>query len=398
MGAKSVAVIGGGIVGLAVAARLVGRGDGVIVIEKEPELGAHQTGRNSGVIHAGVYYEPGGLKARLSRAGSASMKRFAAEHGVPYQTTGKLIVATSAQERGKLADLARRAEANGIEARQVDAAEARDIEPHVAAVEAIHIPETGIIDYAAVCGALAELIRSQGGTILTEARFDAARTVGEQVRIRLTDGAKIVAGALVNCAGLQSDQVARACGMTPSARIIPFRGEYYQLTEDKRDLVRGLIYPVPDPRFPFLGVHWTRMISGAVYAGPNAVLAMAREGYTWLTVSPRDLLQELTWPGLWALVPEYGVAGVQEMIRSLVGPLFAASAARLLPGVTMADLTLAPAGVRAQAVDRRGQLVDDFLIESGPRQLHVLNAPSPAATASLEIAKHLVAELDGLLD
>lgn len=397
-----VVVVGSGIVGLAVAARLAARGDEVTVLEKEDGLALHQTGRNSGVIHSGLYYPPGSLKATMAAAGARSMVDYARAKGVPVEVCGKLVVATSDAEVPQLEKLAARAEANGVPARRLTPAEAREHEPHVRAVAALRVESTGIVDYPGVCRALAADVEAAGGRILFGEEVLAARTVPDapgvpgRVEIR-TSRADREADALVVCAGLHADRLARACGLDPEARIVPFRGEYFELTPESGAQVRGLIYPVPDPRFPFLGVHLTRGIEGHVHAGPNAVLALAREGYTWTDVSPRDLADSLAWPGLWRLAARNLVPGAAEVGRSLSRRAFARSLSRLVPGITAGDLVPAPAGVRAQALRRDGGLVDDFLLQGEGRQVHVLNAPSPAATASLEIARHIVDRLDAAL-
>jgi L-2-hydroxyglutarate oxidase len=388
-------VIGAGIVGLATAHRLrQERPDAeLIVLEKEPRVAAHQTGHNSGVIHAGVYYRPGSLKARLCRAGSRSIVEFCAEHQLPVQVCGKLIVATDPAELPRLHALHERARANGLAVSLLTPAEAAEHEPRVACVAALHVPSTGIVDFAAVCRTLATLVEKAGGQVRLGTRVTAIRErPGGSFRLATTGG-EVGADVIVNCAGLHADRVARLAGVVPPARIIPFRGEYYELLPERRDLVRGLIYPVPDPRLPFLGVHLTRMVNGGVHAGPNAVLATAREGYRWGRVSPRDLAGIVSWPGMWRLGSRHLRYGLAEVRRSLSRRRFAADLARLVPELTAADLVPAGAGVRAQAVGRDGGLVDDFLIVARPGQLHVLNAPSPAATSSLEIARHLVAQL-----
>ncbi|HEY0188879.1 MAG TPA: L-2-hydroxyglutarate oxidase [Cellulomonas sp.] len=396
---SQVVVVGTGIVGLAVAARLTARGDQVTVLDKEDGLARHQTGRNSGVIHSGLYYAPGSLKATMAAAGARSMARYARERGVAVDVCGKLVVATDPDELPQLDRLADRAVANGVPVHRLDAAGAREHEPHVRAVAALRVESTGIVDYPGVCAALAEDIRAGGGQIALGEELIAARTVPDspgapgRVEVRTTRADR-EADALVVCAGLHADRVARACGLVPEARIVPFRGEYYELTPEAGQLVRGLIYPVPDPRFPFLGVHLTRGVEGHVHAGPNAVLALAREGYTWTDVSARDLADSLAWPGLWRLAARSWAPGAAEVGRSLSRHAFARSLARLVPGLTAADLVPAAAGVRAQALRRDGALVDDFLVQSAGRQVHVLNAPSPAATASLEIARHIVHRLD----
>lgn len=388
------AVIGGGIVGLATAHRIaLDHPDAeVTVLEKESQVAAHQTGHNSGVIHAGVYYKPGSLKARLCRAGSRSMVDFCGEHGIPVQICGKLIVAADEAELPRLRALHERAVANGLPVRMLTADEAREHEPHVRCVAALHVASTGIVDFTAVCAMLAALAEKGGAQIRVGARVTGvAERAGEQV-VETTAGT-FIADVLVNCAGLHADRVARLAGVAPPARIIPFRGEYYELRPDRRDLVRGLIYPVPDPQFPFLGVHLTRMIDGSVHAGPNAVLALAREGYSWGRINPRDIADLATYSGLWRLGRRHLRYGLTEARRSLSRRRFAESLGRLVPQITVEDLVRTEAGVRAQAVGPDGALVDDFLIVSRGRQVHVLNAPSPAATSSLEIAKHIVAQL-----
>ncbi|KXK61026.1 hydroxyglutarate oxidase [Micromonospora rosaria] len=387
-------VVGGGIVGLAVAHRLLTDrpGDRVTVLEKESGWAAHQTGHNSGVIHAGVYYKPGSLKATLCRAGSASMVEFCARHDLPYQVCGKLIVATDRAELPRLHDLHQRALANGLPVRLVDAAEAAEYEPHVAAVAALHVASTGIVDFGAVCRTLAGLLADGGAELRTGAEVTGVTDRPEGVVVTTTTG-EVVADVLVNCAGLHADRISRLAGVPTPVRIVPFRGEYHELTPQRRDLVRGLIYPVPDPQFPFLGVHLTRMVDGSVHAGPNAVLATAREGYSWGRFSPRDVWDALSYRGLWALGRRHYRYGLTEVTRSLSRRRFAASLARLVPELTAADIVPAGAGVRAQAIRPDGTLVDDFLIVEAPRQVHVLNAPSPAATSSLEIARHIVSRL-----
>ena len=387
-------VIGGGIVGLATAHRLTldRPGAQVTVLEKETRWAAHQTGHNSGVIHAGVYYRPGSPKAKLCKAGIASMVEFCAEHAIPVRVCGKLIVATSDDEVPRLRALYERSLANGLPVRLLTPAEARGYEPYVSCVAAMHVASTGIVDYAQVCAKLAELLDKAGAELRLGTRVTAldGSTVGSTVR---TTGGDVHADVLVICAGLYADRLARMAGVDPPARIVPFRGEYYELRPDRRHLVRGLIYPVPDPVFPFLGVHLTRMIDGSVHAGPNAVLALAREGYSWGRIRPRDVLDAATYPGLWRLGRRHFRYGLTEVRRSLSKRRFAASLARLVPGIGPADLVKAEAGVRAQAIAPDGSLVDDFLIVARDRQVHVLNAPSPAATSSLEIARHIVASL-----
>lgn len=385
-----VVVIGGGILGLAAAARLADRGQDVVVLEKEPELASHQTGRNSGVIHSGLYYTPGSLKATMATAGRRSMIAFAQDRGIAHEVCGKLVVAADEAERSGLRELARRAGVNGVPARLISPSEAREYEPNVHCVEALRVESTAIVDYRGVCAALAADVRRRGEIRLGTA-FRGMTREGGVLRVLTSDG-EVAASALVNCAGLHADRVARACGTEPGAQIVPFRGEYFHL--QRPDVVRGLIYPVPDPRFPFLGVHLTKMIDGGVHAGPNAVLALAREGYRWRHVDIQDVAGYLSYLGLWRLASQHLGTGIREVRRSLSRKTFAESLARLVPGITAADLTPAPSGVRAQAIRRDGSLVDDFLIKEAAMQVHVINAPSPAATASLEIAAHVVARLD----
>ncbi|MEU5690966.1 L-2-hydroxyglutarate oxidase [Actinosynnema sp. NPDC020468] len=382
-----VVVIGGGILGLAAARELVSRGNDVTVLEKESSWAAHQTGHNSNVVHAGLYYKPGSLKARMSVAGNASMVAFARDNGVPVDVCGKLVVATSADELPRLQALASRAEANGVPARMIDADEARAYEPEVTAVSALHVESTAIIDYPAVCAAFVRSLSDQDLRLSSPALgIRPGRAGGVEVA---TPQGVVRGDVLVNCAGLHADAIARLAGLTPSARIIPFRGEYYELREDRRHLVRGLIYPVPNPDLPFLGVHLTRMLDGTVHAGPNAVLALSREGYGWGRISPSHLLDVARFPGTWRLAKRFAKTGAEEVLRSFSRKRFAASLARLVPEVGEHDLVKAESGVRAQAMLPSGALVDDFLIENAPNQVHVLNAPSPGATGALEIGKHI---------
>lgn len=385
-------IVGTGIVGLAVARELILGGDDVIVLEKESTFAAHQTGRNSGVIHSGIYYTPGSYKAILCADGAKSMKQYARDHGIAEVDTGKLIVATSQDEIPRLQKLAERAKANNVAAHVVSASEAREWEPHVASVGALRVNPTAIIDYVGVCRAMIEEIIEAGGEIRFNTSFVASHVENGRVSVE-TSGESILADGLVNCAGLHSDRVAKAAGVTPDVRIIPFRGEYFTLRDDRSDLVRGLIYPVPDPNFPFLGVHLTKMIDGSVHAGPNAVFALSREGYRWRDISVPDLWSAGTWPGLWKLGARFAGTAVGEVRRSTSRKAFAASLSRLVPDITAEDLLPTKAGVRAQAMHRDGRLVDDFHMITAPHQVHVLNAPSPAATASLEIAKVIVREL-----
>ncbi|MEU3311575.1 L-2-hydroxyglutarate oxidase [Streptomyces sp. NPDC006662] len=383
-----VLVIGGGIVGLSTAHALssLSPGTRVTVLEKESGPARHQTGRNSGVIHSGIYYRPGSLKARFAVRGAAEMVKFCAEHGIPHEVTGKLIVATDRSELPRLHSLVQRGRENGIPVRELGPAQIAEYEPEISGLAAIHVATTGIVDYGQVSAQLAE---SSGAEILYGAEVDLISRRPSAVAVRTRSGQVVRARVLVNCAGLQCDRIARLAGDDPGMRIIPFRGEYHDLA--RPSLVRGLVYPVPDPAFPFLGVHLTRGIGGGVHVGPNAVPALAREGYGWGTVRPRDLATAVAWPGSWRMAGRHWRYGAGEIHRSLSKAAFTEAVRRLLPGVTEADLTPAPAGVRAQAVLRDGSLVDDFLIREAPRTVHVLNAPSPAATASLPIGREIAA-------
>ncbi|AZM61407.1 MULTISPECIES: L-2-hydroxyglutarate oxidase [unclassified Streptomyces] len=390
-----VLVVGGGIVGLSTA-YAIGRaapGTRVTVLEKEAGPARHQTGRNSGVIHSGIYYRPGSLKARYAVRGAAEMVKFCAEYDIPHAVTGKLIVATEREELPRLHALAQRGRENGLTVRELSGAQIAEYEPEVEGLAALHIGTTGICDFGAVARRLAE---TSGAEIRYGARVVRVdRRPGRGAAV-LTAAGDIVRGrVLVNCAGLHCDEIARRTGDEPGARIVPFRGEYYELA--RPELVRGLVYPVPDPAFPFLGVHLTRGVDGGVHVGPNAVPALAREGYDWRTVRPRELGATLSWPGSWQLARRHWRYGTGELRRSLSKPAFARAVRRLLPAVREEDLVPTAAGVRAQAVLRDGTLADDFLIQEAPRAVHVLNAPSPAATASLpigrEIARRAMAQL-----
>lgn len=386
---RQVVVVGGGIVGLAVARELTARGDQVTVCEKEDHWAAHQTGHNSNVVHAGLYYKPGSLKARLSVAGNASMVAFAREQGVPVDVCGKLVVAVTADEVPALDALAQRARANGVPVTRIGPEQAREYEPEVSCVAALRVDSTAIIDFPGVCAALARLLGEAGADLRTDTPVLGIRSGrGGGVEVATPTGV-LRADVLVNCAGLQADRVARLAGLRPEAVVVPFRGEYHELRPSARHLVRGLIYPVPDPALPFLGVHLTRMVDGSVHAGPNAVLALSREGYRWSDVSARDLGEVARFPGAWRLARKFARTGVDEVLRSFSRRRFAATMARLVPAITADDLVPSAAGVRAMAMLPDGTMVDDFLIETAPNQVHVLNAPSPAATSSLEIAKYV---------
>ncbi len=382
-----VLVIGGGIVGLSTAYAITRAAPGtrVTVLEKERGPARHQTGRNSGVIHSGIYYRPGSLKARFAVRGAAQMVKFCAEYGLPHAVTGKLIVATERRELPRLHALVQRGRENGIPVRELVPAQMSEYEPRVRGVAAIHVGTTGVCDFAAVARQLAD---ASGAEIRYEAevvRIDRRPALG--VAVRTGDGTVVRARVLVNCAGLHCDEVARLAGDEPGMRIVPFRGEYYTLR--RPELVHGLVYPVPDPAFPFLGVHLTRGIDGDVHIGPNAVPALAREGYGRFVVRPRELGATLAWPGSWRIAGRHWRYGAGELRRSLSRAAFTREVQRLLPAVTEEDLVPTAAGVRAQAVLRDGTLVDDFLIREAPRTVHVLNAPSPAATASLPIGREV---------
>jgi L-2-hydroxyglutarate oxidase len=363
----------------------------VVVLEAEPVLAAHQTGHNSGVIHSGLYYKPGSLKARNSVEGRRAMYRFCEEHGIPHDRCGKLVVATEPAEIPALDELERRGRANGLEGlRRLRGEELQDYEPAVRGTGGLHVPETGIVDYVRVTEAFAGIVTATGGEVRTRARV--TRVVRRSGRIVLeTTAGPVGSRSLINCAGLQSDRMARLCGVEPGVRIVPFRGEYYEVVPDRQSLVRNLIYPVPDPRFPFLGVHFTRMIGGGVEAGPNAVLAFKREGYTRTSVSVRDSLDMFSYRGFWKMAARYWPMAVGEWHRSFSSGAFVRALRTLVPELRREDVRRAGAGVRAQALDPQGRLVDDFRIVEAERMIHVLNAPSPAATASISIGEAIAA-------
>ena len=393
---QSFVIVGGGLIGLALGHRLLTRFPDarVTVCEKEPEVGQHQSGHNSGVLHAGLYYAPGSLKARLAVAGIRQMVAFCGEHGIPHEICGKLVVATSADELPRLRTLLERGTANGLEglAWLDDPAAFREIEPHVSGVAAVRVPEEGIVDYPAVSRKLAERIRSQGGQVLTSSPV--TRIEKREGQWILAAGSQEVrASFLFNCAGLHCDRIATLAGEHPNTRIVPFRGEYFTLAAEAQHLVRHLIYPVPDPKFPFLGVHYTRMIHGGIEAGPNAVLATAREGYSWRDFSARDLADSLTFPGLWRFLHRYPSMAFYEIKRSLLKAEFCRSLQKLVPAVEERHLTKGGAGVRAQAIAADGTPLQDFDLLERPDALHLLNAPSPGATACLAIADHLIGRL-----
>lgn len=386
-------VVGGGIVGLATAHRLLERDPlDLVVLEAEERVAAHQTGHNSGVVHSGLYYTPGSLKARLCVEGRRVLLRFCEERGVPHEVCGKLVVAVTPDEAARLDALERRGEENGLAGlrRLRDPRAIREIEPHADGIQALLVPETGITDFTRVAEAIAAAVEERGGRILTGARVTSVATGSDGVVVDTPRG-RFRARGLINCAGLRSDLVARLAGVDPGIRIVPFRGEYLRLVPAKADLVRNLIYPVPDPRFPFLGVHLTRRITGEVDVGPNARLAWKREGYARLSFSLPHALGILSWPGTWRLFRKHWKTGLGEWRRSRSSTALAHDVRRLVPELRPEDLRPGGAGVRAQAVDRAGGLVDDFRIVETDGTVHVINAPSPAATAALAIGEHVAA-------
>jgi L-2-hydroxyglutarate oxidase LhgO len=387
----NVGIVGAGIVGLAVARELaLTRGARVTVLDKEDRVGAHQTGHNSGVVHAGIYYRPGSLKAELCREGMALLREYCAEHAIAYAEVGKLVIAATTAERPALRAIAERARENGVPGvAELDALALREVEPHAVGVAAVHSPRTAIADFPAVARRLARDVEESGGAV----------RLSHPVRMlrQTADGVEVVAGEsrmrfdrLVVCAGLGTDAVARMAGSPGDVRIVPFRGEYHALTGRARDLVRGLVYPVPDPRYPFLGVHLTRRTDGEVLVGPNAVMALALEGYSWRDVDLADLRRVAAWPGTWRLAARHWRTGIGEVLGSLSKSAFLAAARRYVPEIAAADLVPAGGGVRAQAVARDGSMLDDFAIDTHGLITLVRNAPSPAATSSLAIARHLV--------
>jgi L-2-hydroxyglutarate oxidase len=388
----SVAIVGAGIVGLATGMELIARFPGLslVVIEKESAVAVHQTGHNSGVIHSGIYYKPGSLKAKLCVEGVEALLRFCQEHDIRYEQCGKLIVATSEQELPRLEELYRRGTGNGLQGLRVISAESiREFEPHAAGIRAIHVPVTGIVDYREVARKCAEVIVSRGGVVRLGCEALGLRRSDGNIVLETTDGA-LEAQFVINCAGLHSDRVSRMAGANLEMSIVPFRGEYYDLVPSKQFLIRGLLYPVPDPSFPFLGVHFTRRVGGGIEAGPNAVLAWKREGYAKMSFRAADVLEYMSFPGFWIMAARHARTGAEEYYRSWHKAAFVRSLQRLLPELTADDLVPGGSGVRAQALGLDGKLIDDFHFAYSERVLHVCNVPSPAATACLAIARHIV--------
>ncbi|WP_454129863.1 L-2-hydroxyglutarate oxidase [Microbacterium aurum] len=390
--ANRIGIIGGGIVGIALARELATAGADVTVLEKEARLSQHQTGHNSGVVHAGLYYAPGSLKATLCAKGRVQIRDFCEEKGLPYREIGKLVVAVDDTEVGALAEIERRSRENGVPdlARIDDVARLREIEPHVAGVAAVHSPHTAVVDYAAITEAMGQDVRAAGGSILLHTKVTDMRLESGRVRVVTTAGDHVF-DRVIAAAGLHSDLVARMVGADPSPKILPFRGEYWELRHDRTDLVKGMIYPVPDPRFPFLGVHFTRGVYDNVHVGPNAVPALAREGYKWLKMSPKDTWASLAWPGAWPLAKQHWRMGVDEISGSLIKPLYYRKAQRFVPELRLGDLDVkGGAGVRAQAWGSDGSLLDDFAVDQVGPVTVLRNAPSPAATSSIAIAQHVL--------
>jgi len=383
-------VIGGGIVGLSTARALLERHPGarLAVLEQEGGWARHQTGHNSGVIHSGIYYKPGSLKARFCLEGARALVEFCQERDIDYEICGKIIVATEPAELQLLDDLHERGLKNGLAVEKLDPKQLKEAEPHATGLAGLSVPSTGIVDYTRVANAFAAIVEEKGGQLRTGTRVQSVSERGPEVEVRTNRGV-IRARTLVNCAGLYSDRVARLCGVDPGTKIVPFRGEYYELRSEKRYLVKNLIYPVPNPKFPFLGVHFTRSVEGMVEAGPNAVLGLAREGYKKTDFVLKDFVEELTYPALWRLARTNWRTGVGEIHRSLSKKAFVRGLQKLVPEVRAGDIVPIAAGVRAQALTKEGKLVDDFLISEGENSIHVLNAPSPAATASIPIGEEI---------
>ena len=391
---SDVIIVGGGIIGLATAYQLIERfpEKQVTVLEKESSVGVHQSGRNSGVLHSGIYYKPGSLKARNCRDGKVAMEAFCQQHGVDYEVCGKVIVAAEKWELPILQGILQRGRQNGVRSTIIDADRLAELEPHAAGIQAIHVPDTGICDFPAVCRKLAEILQSRQGQLVTGATVRSIQQGRGEV-VAVTSRGDFQGRYLVNCAGLHSDRVARMAGENPNALVVPFRGEYYELKPDARYLCRNLIYPVPDPRLPFLGVHFTRTTDGRIECGPNAVLAFAREGYRKRDINIRDLVETLTYKGFLRLASTHWRMGLGEMRRSFSKAAFTRSLRRLVPEIRPEYLVSARAGVRAQAIAPDGSMVDDFVVLTSERIVNVCNAPSPAATSSLNIGLAVVDKL-----
>ena len=390
-----VVIAGGGIIGLATAWQLVQQypDKRVVLLEKDAAVASHQTGRNSGVIHSGIYYKPGSLRAENCRQGKRALEAFCDQHGVSWQRTGKVIVATHPSEQPTLQSIYERGQQNGVECEMIGKERLAELEPHVRGVQAIHVPGAGIVDYPGVCTTLATLLQKREVEIRLHTRVTAMRQTTDSVEVQ-TENGSVRAAQVINCTGLYSDRVAKMSGQQMQEQIVPFRGEYFTLKPEAAHLCQSLIYPVPDPQFPFLGVHFTRMIEGGVECGPNAVLALSREGYTWSHVNLRDLAESLSYRGFRRLALKYWRTGLGEIHRSLSRKAFVRALQRLVPEIQVEHLEVAPAGVRAQALAPSGNLVDDFLVLRHQRVLNVCNAPSPAATASLNIGRHIVQQLE----
>ena len=386
-----IAIIGGGIVGMATAMALVNETSAkVVVLEAEDHLAAHQTGHNSGVIHSGLYYKPGSLKARNCIEGREAMYAFCEEHGIAHDNCGKLVVATSPKELPALDKLEERGKANGLVGLQRlnSQEELRAFEPHVSGIAGLHVKQTGIVDYIQVTDTYGKIVREKGGEVRLNSRVTKVNRMADEIVLETVSG-EVHARNLINCGGLQSDRVARMCGVDPKVQILPFRGEYYEIRKDRQFLVRNLVYPVPDPQFPFLGVHFTRMIHGGVEAGPNAVLAFKRTGYNKWQISPGDISTYIFYSGFWAMAMKHWKMGFGEFYRSYNKTAFVKALQRLLPELVVDDVHPSGSGIRAQALAPDGKLLDDFSIVEAPNQVHVLNAPSPAATASIAIGKSI---------
>ena len=391
-----ICIIGGGIVGLASAYQISKKypKKRIAILDKEHVLAFHQTGHNSGVLHSGIYYKPGSMKAKNCREGKLAMEEFCNENDIPYENCGKVIVATEKEELPRLHNIFKRGQENGVKCEMIGRERLKELEPHCAGIQAVHVPEAGIIDYVEVCLHLARLVETSGkNQIFLHTRVRDILPDGKGLRV-IAENMEVQAKYVINCAGLHSDRITKAGGQKPEVKIVPFRGEYFELTPSAHHLCRTLIYPVPDPKYPFLGVHFTKLINGSVECGPNAVLAMAREGYSRYDVNIRDLLEALTYPGFHLLMSRVWQVGAQELWRSFSKTAFVKALQRLVPEIRPDQLIEAPSGVRAQALSKDGFLVDDFLIQRNGNIINVCNAPSPAATSSLNIGKHILSKLE----